>query len=289
MIGIVLAGGTGSRLWPITRGVSKQLLPIFDKPMIHYPISTLMSAGIREIVIISTPDDLPNFVRLLGNGAQYGLKFHFRTQEQPKGLAQAFLIAEDLIENQKVCLILGDNLFYGSGLGRQLQNYNNVQGAQVFAYRVTDPENYGVVTFGQRGEIDSIVEKPTNPTSNLAIPGIYFYDESILEVSKIIRPSARGELEISSVNRHYLDVNKLKVQILPRGTVWLDTGTLAGLHDASAFVKTIQDRQGFKISCLEEIAYRNGWLTKKELLNLAHGYNGNEYGTYLIKLSEESL
>ena len=217
------------------------------------------------------------------------MKFHFRTQEQPKGLAQAFLIAEDLIENQKVCLILGDNLFYGSGLGRQLQNYNNVQGAQVFAYRVTDPENYGVVTFGQRGEIDSIVEKPTNPTSNLAIPGIYFYDESILEVSKIIRPSARGELEISSVNRHYLDVNKLKVQILPRGTVWLDTGTLAGLHDASAFVKTIQDRQGFKISCLEEIAYRNGWLTKKELLNLAHGYNGNEYGTYLIKLSEESL
>lgn len=289
MQGIVLAGGTGSRLWPITRGVSKQLLPVYDKPLIHYPIATLMSAGINEIVIITTPADQANFQQLLGDGSQLGLTYRYLVQESPDGLAQAFIIAKDYIQDQKCALILGDNLFHGSGLGKQLQRYTNINGAQIFATRVADPERYGVIEFDRTGGVVSIEEKPKVPKSFYAVPGLYFYDEDVVEIAKSIKPSLRGELEISSVNEEYLRRGQLSANILDRGTTWLDTGTFDSLHDASSYVRVIEERQGFKVSCLEEIAYRNKWISKAELLELAESYKGGEYAKYLRAISEEEL
>jgi len=287
--GIVLAGGTGSRLWPITRGVSKQLLPVYDKPLVYYPIATLMSAGIREIYVITTPSDQASFRQLLGDGSQLGISFTFLKQESPDGLAQAFLIAEEFIKGQKCALILGDNLFQGTGLGGQLKQYSDVKGAHIFASRVADPERYGVLEFNDSGKVISIEEKPKQPKSFYAVPGLYFYDENIVEIAKTIKPSARGELEISSVNDEYLRRGQLSATILPRGTAWLDTGTFSSLHDASSFVRALEDRQGIKIACLEEIAYRNKWISKTQLLEIADSYKGGDYSKYLTMLSEESL
>jgi glucose-1-phosphate thymidylyltransferase len=287
MKGIVLAGGTGSRLWPITRGMSKQLLPVYDKPLVFYPISTLMSAGIRDIYIITTPSDQTSFRQLLGDGSQLGISFSFLKQESPDGLAQAFLIAEEYIHGQKCALILGDNLFQGTGLGTQLKQYSEVEGAQIFAARVADPERYGVIEFNNAGKVISIEEKPKQPKSFYAVPGLYFYDENIIEIAKAVKPSARGELEISSVNEEYLRRGQLSASILPRGTAWLDTGTCSSLHDASSFVRALEDRQGIKIACLEEIAYRNRWITKSQLLELADSYKGGAYSKYLSMISEE--
>ena len=287
MLGIVLAGGTGSRLWPITRGVSKQLLPVYDKPLIHYPIATLMSAGINEIIIITTPADRASFQQLLGDGSPLGLTYKYLVQESPDGLAQAFIIAEEYVQDQKCALILGDNLFHGSGLGKQLQKYTNISGAQIFATRVVDPERYGVIEFNRNGGIVSIEEKPKTPKSFYAVPGLYFYDEDVIEIAKSIKPSARGELEISSVNEEYLRRSQLNATILERGTTWLDTGTFDSLHDASSYVRVIEERQGVKISCLEEIAFRNKWISKAELLELAESYRGGDYANYLRALSEE--
>ncbi len=289
MKGIVLAGGTGSRLWPVTRGVSKQLLPVYDKPLVYYPIATLMSAGIREIYVITTPSDQASFRQLLGDGSQLGISFTFLKQESPDGLAQAFLIAEEFIQGQKCALILGDNLFQGAGLGGQLKQYSDVTGAQIFASRVADPERYGVIEFNESGKVISIEEKPNDPKSFYAVPGLYFYDENIVEIAKTIKPSARGELEISSVNDEYLRRGQLNATILPRGTAWLDTGTFASLHDASSFVRALEDRQGVKIACLEEIAYRNRWISKTQLLEIADSYKGGDYSKYLRMLSEESF
>jgi glucose-1-phosphate thymidylyltransferase len=288
MIGIVLAGGTGSRLWPITKGISKQLLPVFDKPLIHYPISTLMTAGIRQIVVITTPEDQSAFVRLLGDGSDLGIEFIFKVQVRPEGLAQAFTIAESEIKNKKCALVLGDNLFHGPTLGTQLGKYSEVQGAHIFAYRVSDPGRYGVVEFSSSGKAISIEEKPTSPKSNYAIPGLYFYDEDVCAIAKNVQPSARGELEISSVNQTYLDMGKLDVTILPRGTAWLDTGTFSSLHDASSYVRALEDRQGTKISCLEEIAYRNKWITGGALAKLAEKSPGSDYSNYLMMIAEEN-
>lgn len=287
MKGIVLAGGTGSRLWPLTLSISKQLLPIYDKPLIHYPIATLMSAGIREITIITTPRDQNSFIQLLGDGKSLGMEFNYRVQQTPDGLAQAFLIAEPDIKNSKCALILGDNLFYGVGLGGQLRNYNSLSGAQIFAHRVSDPERYGVVEFDRTGKVISIVEKPKNSQSHFAIPGLYFYDEKVIDIAKNVKPSSRGELEISSVNEEYLNLNELKVEILPRGTAWLDTGTFETLHDASSFVRAVEDRQGMKIACLEEIAFRNGWINKENLLEQAAKYAGSTAASYLLMLAGE--
>ena len=287
MWGIVLAGGTGSRLWPVTLGVSKQLLPVYDKPLVHYPIATLMLAGIQEIVIITTPDDQVSFKRLLGDGTSLGVKFYYEVQESPDGLAQAFLIAENHIANEKCALILGDNLFQGPGLGDQLKSFTSVDGAQIFAYRVVDPERYGVVEFDECGSAISLEEKPAKPKSYFAVPGLYFYDEEILDIARKVKPSSRGELEITSVNQAYLEQGKLNVSVLPRGTAWLDTGTLASLHDASSYVRALEDRQGTKISCLEEIAFRNGWITKGELVDLAKKYRGGPYGVYLEMVASE--
>jgi glucose-1-phosphate thymidylyltransferase len=288
MKGIVLAGGTGSRLWPITKGVSKQLLPVYDKPLIHYPISTLMIAGIREIIVITTPEDQSSFRRLLGDGSDLGINFIYETQPSPDGLAQAFLIAAAHIRDEKCALILGDNLFQGPGLGSKLREYSDIEGAQIFAYRVSDPERYGVVDFDAEGRALSIEEKPKTPRSNYAIPGLYFYDEEVLDIAHSIKPSERGELEISSVNQEYLNRGKLNVSILPRGTAWLDTGTFASLHDASSYVRALEDRQGMKISCLEEIAYRNTWISKAQLLKLAAQYLNGVYGQYLTVLAHET-
>jgi glucose-1-phosphate thymidylyltransferase len=285
MKGIVLAGGTGSRLWPITKGVSKQLLPVYDKPLIHYPIGTLFLAGIREILIITTPDDLAAFQRLLGDGSQYGASFDFATQEKPNGLAEAFIIGEKFIAGGNVSLILGDNIFHGVGLGRQLELIDTNEGATIFAYRVADPERYGVVEFADSGKVISIEEKPTKPKSNFAVPGLYFYDSQVVEVSKSIKPSKRGELEITSINEFYLNAGQLKTIILERGTTWLDTGTVQTLHAASTYVQIIEERQGSKISCLEEIAWRNCWISDSELEVLAKGYGSNPYGAYLQSLS----
>ena len=286
MKGIVLAGGTGSRLWPITKGVSKQLLPVYDKPLIHYPLGTLFLAGIREILIITTPEDLSAFQRLLGDGSQYGVSFEYATQEKPNGLAEAFIIGEKFIAEGNVSLILGDNIFHGVGLGRQLEEINANEGATIFAYKVADPERYGVVEFAEGGKVISIEEKPSKPKSNFAVPGLYFYDSQVVEVAKNIQPSKRGELEITSVNEFYLNAGQLTTKVLERGTTWLDTGTIQTLHAASTYVQIIEERQGSKISCLEEIAWRNGWISETDLETLGKEFGSNPYGIYLLGLTK---
>ena len=284
MRGIVLAGGTGSRLWPITKGVSKQLLPVCDKPLIHYPISTLMLAGIREILIITTPDDQSSFKRLLGDGSELGMSFTYVTQPKPEGLAQAFILGEEFLGVKKSALVLGDNIFHGHGLGTQLRKYEGITGAGIFAYKVNDPEHYGVVEFNSDGRVISLEEKPQQPKSSYAVPGLYFYDERVVEIAKSIKPSARGELEITAVNQAYLDLGELQTHILERGTAWFDTGTIESLHQASNYVKAIQDRQGMMISCLEEIAWRNGWISDSQLENLGVSYKGSPHGKYILDL-----
>jgi glucose-1-phosphate thymidylyltransferase len=284
MKGIVLAGGTGSRLWPITKGVSKQLLPVYDKPLIHYPIGTLFLAGIREILIITTPEDMAAFQRLLGNGSQYGASFQYATQENPNGLAEAFIIGEKFIAGGAVSLILGDNIFHGVGLGRQLEEIGMKKGATIFAYKVTDPERYGVVEFDSKGKVISIQEKPPQPKSNFAVPGLYFYDSQVVEIAKGIKPSERGELEITAINDCYLKSGLLTTNVLERGTTWLDTGTFDSLHAASSYVRIIEERQGTKICSLDEIAWNKGWITDTELLRNASEYSGNSNGNYLENL-----
>ena len=284
MKGLVLAGGKGSRLWPITRGLSKQLLPIYDKPLIHYPIATLMLANVREILVIVSSADLSQFERALGDGSSLGIEISFAVQDEPRGLAEAFIIGEKFIGNAPSALILGDNIFYGQGLGVQLQSFKEISGAHIFAYRVKDPERYGVVEFSESGKVLSIEEKPKSPKSDYAIPGLYFCDPTVIEIAKNVKPSARGELEITSVLQTYLDSGSLKTTILERGTAWLDTGTFESLHAASSFIKIIEERQGFKVSCLEEIAWRNKWITDNNLEKLAEGYGPSEYKNYLLSL-----
>ena len=281
MKGIILAGGTGSRLWPITKGVSKQLLPVYDKPMIHYPLSTLMAAGLREVLIITTPDDSESFSRLLGDGSDLGMTIQYAVQPKPEGLAQAFLIGAEFLDGDQAALILGDNMFYGPAMGKQLSALTNQQGAHVFAYEVANPSEYGVVEFDASGKALSVEEKPANPKSNYAIPGLYFYDETVVDVVKTIKPSARGELEITTVNDHYLRAGTLTVTVLERGTAWLDTGTFRSLQDAGEFVRVIEDRQGTKIGCIEEIAWRNGWIDDAQLLVHAEALAKSGYGGYL--------
>ncbi len=284
MKGIILAGGSGTRLHPLTLAVSKQLMPVYDKPMIYYPLSTLIHAGIREVLIISTPQDLPLFKKLLGNGKQIGCDFQYAVQEKPKGLAEAFIIGEKFIGKDKVALILGDNIFHGSGLSKMLQENNNPDGGIVYAYHVNDPQRYGVVEFDNEGTAISIEEKPENPKSNYAVPGIYFYDNNIIEIVKNIKPSKRGELEITDVNKVYLEQGKLKVSILDKGTAWLDTGTFKSLMQASQFVQVIEDRQGLKIGAIEEAAYRMGFISKQELQDLAKPFLKSGYGKHLLDL-----
>ena len=290
MKGIVLAGGSGTRLYPITKGVSKQLLPIYDKPMVYYPISVLMLAGIREILIISTPQDLPGFRRLLGDGSDYGMRFEYAEQPSPDGLAQAFLIGADFIGSDSVCLVLGDNIFYGQSFSAMLKesvSMANAGNAAVFGYYVNDPERYGVVEFDAEGNVVSIEEKPREPKSNYAVVGLYFYPNEVVEVARSIKPSARGELEITSVNQEFLNREKLKVQLLGRGFAWLDTGTHDSLSEASTFIEVIEKRQGLKVACLEEIAYRNGWINAARLRQIAQPMLKNQYGQYLIQLTKE--
>jgi glucose-1-phosphate thymidylyltransferase len=286
MKGIILAGGSGTRLHPLTLAVSKQLMPVYDKPMIYYPLSVLMMAGISEILIISTPHDLPQFEKLLGDGKNLGCKFSYAVQEIPNGLAQAFVIGEKFIGKDPVALILGDNIFYGSGLGRLLQQHGNPDGGVVFAYHVSDPERYGVVEFEDGGKVLSIEEKPKQPKSNYAVPGLYFYDNSVISIAKNLKPSPRGEYEITDVNKEYLRQGKLKVGILDRGTAWLDTGTFASLMQAGQFVQVIEERQGLRIGCIEEVAYRMGFINKDQLKKLAEPLVKSGYGTYLLKQAE---
>jgi glucose-1-phosphate thymidylyltransferase len=282
--GIVLAGGTGSRLWPVTFGVSKQLLPVYDKPLVHYPISTLMLTGIREILIITTPQDQESFKRLLGDGKKYGVSFSFAVQDNPEGLAQAFIIGEKFIGEDPSALILGDNIFYGSSLGMQLKELTEPVGAIIFAYKVKDPERYGVIDFDASGKVTSIEEKPSKPKSQYAVPGLYFYDKRVVEIAKSVKPSSRGELEITSVNQEYLKAGKLQARVLERGTAWLDTGTFESLNSASAFIQIIEERQGQKVSCLEEVAWRNGWISDSELSARADEYKSSPFASYLRSL-----
>lgn len=287
MKGIILAGGSGTRLHPLTLAVSKQLMPVYDKPMIYYPLSVLMMAGISEILIISTPHDLPHFERLLGDGKSLGCKFSYAVQEVPNGLAQAFVIGEKFIGNDKVALVLGDNIFYGAGLGRLLQQHQSPDGGVVFAYHVSDPERYGVVEFDDSGNAVTIEEKPKQPKSNYAVPGLYFYDNSVIEIAKNLKPSARGEYEITDVNKSYLQHGKLKVGIMDRGTAWLDTGTFASLMQAGQFVQVIEERQGLRIGCIEEVAYRMKFISKDQLKALATPLMKSGYGDYLMKLAAQ--
>ena len=284
MKGIVLAGGTGSRLWPITRGVSKQLLPVYDKPMIHYPVSTLMAAGIQEILIITTAEDQSAFQRLLGDGRELGMSFKYVVQPEPGGLAQAFLLGSDFLAGDSVALVLGDNIFHGPGLGKQLRDLMTVEGGHIFAYRVANPRDYGVVELDGNGRVVSLEEKPEKPRSSFAVPGLYFYGSDVVEVARSIRPSARGELEITSVNQHYLDQRRLTVTVLPRGTAWLDTGSFNSLADAGTYVRVLEERQGTKVGCLEEFAWRNGWIDDDKLFKLATDLLKSGYGEYLMGL-----
>ncbi|HEY4800834.1 MAG TPA: glucose-1-phosphate thymidylyltransferase RfbA [Bacteroidia bacterium] len=284
MKGIILAGGSGTRLHPLTLAISKQLMPVYDKPMVYYPLSVLMMAGINEVLIISTPHDLPSFQKLLGDGKNLGCKFSYAEQKIPNGLAQAFVIGEKFIGNDSAALVLGDNIFYGAGLGRLLKQNQNPDGGVVFAYHVSDPERYGVVEFDKSGKAISIEEKPQKPKSNYAVPGLYFYDNSVVKIAKELKPSARGEYEITDVNKEYLKLGKLKVGILDRGTAWLDTGTFASLMQASQFVQVIEERQDLKIGCIEEVAYRMGYINQEQLKKLAEPLLKSGYGKYLLNL-----
>jgi glucose-1-phosphate thymidylyltransferase len=284
MKGIILAGGTGSRLWPVTIGVSKQLLPVYDKPLIYYPLSTLMSAGIRDILVITTPEDALAFERVLGDGSQFGISISYAIQTKPEGLAQAFLIGETFIGSDPCALVLGDNIFHGTGLGAELKTASAISGAQIFAYRVSEPSAYGVVEFSEDGRVLSIEEKPTGPKSNFAVPGLYFYDNSVVDIVKHIKPSARGELEITAVNNHYLQRGELSVRVLPEGTAWLDSGTFQSLHDAASYVRVIEERQGIKVGCPEEIAWRMNWISDEQLVQTGNLLKAGGYGNYILGL-----
>ncbi len=291
MKGIILAGGSGTRLYPITKGVSKQLVPVYDKPMIYYPLSVLMLAGITEVLIISTPEDLPNFEKLLGDGSDIGMKFSYKVQPSPDGLAQAFILGEEFIDNDDVCLVLGDNIFYGAGLtnllAKSVQNAVEDNNATVFGYYVKDPERYGVAEFNEDGKVTSLEEKPTEPKSNYAVVGLYFYPNDVVQKAKLVKPSDRGELEITMLNQDYLNEDRLKVKLMGRGYAWLDTGTHESLLEASMFIQTIENRQSLKVACLEEIAYEMGYISKEKLLELAQPLKKNQYGQYLIRRANQ--